>query len=135
MCFGFRQCFPGASGLESKEWLQLAFLKKKRKGATCGGLGSIFHPPRSLLALYYRSHHCSPCASEPAPWTNTYSHPHAFAHTYTHFFYCMSNTEHKLTCLHPILSTLSSAQLIQPWACKQQSLSFLFFLLGLDLNF
>ncbi|KAI9513700.1 hypothetical protein NQZ68_040278 [Dissostichus eleginoides] len=27
--------------------------------ATCGGLGPIFHPPRSLLALYNQSHHCS----------------------------------------------------------------------------
>ncbi len=37
------------------------FFKKKKKkegggDTTCGGLGPIFHPPRSLLALFYRSH-------------------------------------------------------------------------------
>lgn len=37
MCFGWRQCFPGASGLQSKERLQLAFLFFKKKKKKEGG--------------------------------------------------------------------------------------------------
>lgn len=78
-------------------WLSLLKKKNKKKGgvggwggdATCGGLGSIFHPPRSLLALYYQSHHCSRWVGKPAPWTHTHTQPRLF------------HIQHKLTCATP----------------------------------
>lgn len=75
-------------------WLSFFFFLKKREGggkdATCGGLGPIFHPPRSLLALYYQSHHCSRWAGEPAP-VDTLMH--------ASYSFSTSNTQHELTWL------------------------------------
>lgn len=54
----------------------LSFKKKKKEwgwweDTTCGGLGPIFHPPRSLLNPCYQSHRCSRWVGEPAPPVDT----------------------------------------------------------------
>lgn len=79
-------------------WLSLK-KRKEKKDATCGGLDSIFHPPRSLLAL--QSHRCSPCTSEPAPWT----------HTLTHFFL---HLQYRTQTHLPLSAPLSSSPSAQP---------------------
>lgn len=100
MCFGWRQCVPGASGLQSKERLQLAFLWKKKSvgggvvrggDATCGGLGPISHPP----------HSARPLLPEPSPlpvscWTSPCGHRQAG----NRFFFYLQPTTHLAVSLH-----------------------------------
>lgn len=108
MCFGWRQCFPGASGLQSKERLQLAFLFFFLKNREKGG-GERRHMWRIRPHLSSSTLSARPLLPEPSLlpvswWTGPRGHTHARK---LFFLYLQHTTRTHLTVSLHLCPTLS----------------------------